>query len=94
MSPVIRTAGDKRTKAVIGFSRKSTSPTSTLEASAPGGIFFMKFMSTCGNIKGEDLGVNLLIWKYFTKLLSGGNDRSPDMCRKSERKQQQGIEKQ
>lgn len=44
--PVIRTAGDSRTKAIIGFSRKSTSPTSTLEASAPGGIFFMKFMST------------------------------------------------
>lgn len=44
--PVMRTAGDSRTKAMMGFSRKSTSPTSTLEASAPGGIFFMKFMST------------------------------------------------
>lgn len=44
--PVMRTAGDSRKKAMMGFSRKSTSPTSTLEASAPGGIFFMKFMST------------------------------------------------
>lgn len=44
--PVIRTAGANRTKAIMGFSRKSTSPTSTLEASAPGGIFFMKFIST------------------------------------------------
>lgn len=44
--PVSRTAGDRRTKAMIGRSRKSTSPTRTLEASAPGGIFLMKFMST------------------------------------------------
>lgn len=51
--PVIRTAGDSRTKAIMGFSRKSTSPTSTLEASAPGGIFFMKFMSTWNQWKTE-----------------------------------------
>ena len=46
VSPVSSTAGDRRTKATMGLSRKSSSPTSTLEASAPSGIFFMKCVST------------------------------------------------
>lgn len=46
VSPVSSTAGERRTKATMGLSRKSSSPTSTLEASAPSGIFFMKCMST------------------------------------------------
>lgn len=51
--PVSSTAGDRRMKAMIGRSRKSTSPTRTLEASAPGGIFFMKFISTWNTHKAE-----------------------------------------
>lgn len=46
VSPVSSTAGERRTKATMGLSRKSSSPTSTLEASAPSGIFFIKCMST------------------------------------------------
>lgn len=52
MSPVSNTAGERRTKATMGLSRKSSSPTKTLEASAPSGIFFMKCMSTLVE-KGE-----------------------------------------
>lgn len=39
------TAGVRRTKATRGWWRKSSSPTSTLDASAPLGIFFMKCSS-------------------------------------------------
>lgn len=46
VSPDRRTAGASRTNAIIGLSKKSTSPTKTLDASAPVGIFLMKFMST------------------------------------------------
>lgn len=45
--PLSSTAGAKRTKATTGRSRNSSSPTRTLEASAPGGIFFMKWRSIC-----------------------------------------------
>lgn len=38
----------RRMKAEIGFSRKSTSPTRMLLASAPLGIFLMKFKLCCG----------------------------------------------
>lgn len=41
-SPLSRTAGARRTNATTGLFRKSSSPTNTLHASAPGGIFFMK----------------------------------------------------
>lgn len=46
VSPESRTAGASLTNAMMGLSKKSTSPTSTLDASAPEGIFLMKFMST------------------------------------------------
>lgn len=45
--PLSSTAGARRTKATTGRSRNSNSPTRTLEASAPGGIFFMKWRSIC-----------------------------------------------
>lgn len=48
VSPDRRTAGLNLTKAMIGRSKNSTSPTKTFDASAPGGIFLMKFMSTYG----------------------------------------------
>lgn len=44
--PERRTAGDSLTKATMGRSRESTSPTRTFEASAPVGIFFIKWRST------------------------------------------------
>lgn len=37
----------RRTKATKGLLRKSTSPTSTLEASASRGIFFMNLFFSC-----------------------------------------------
>jgi hypothetical protein len=40
--PERRMAGDSLTKATMGLSKVSTSPTRTFEASAPVGIFFMK----------------------------------------------------
>lgn len=43
--PFSSTAGARRTNATTGRSRNSSSPTRTLEASAPGGIFFMKWRS-------------------------------------------------
>lgn len=46
VNPERRTAGANLTNAMIGLSKKSTSPTKTLDASAPVGIFLMKFMST------------------------------------------------
>ena len=45
--PLSSTAGDRRMKATTGRSRNSSSPTRTLDASAPGGIFFMKWRSIC-----------------------------------------------
>lgn len=48
VSPVSSTAGDRRTNATMDLSKKSSSPTSTLDASAPVGIFFMKCVSTYG----------------------------------------------
>lgn len=45
--PERSTAGVRRTKATMGWRRKSSSPTSTLDASAPMGIFFMKCSSAC-----------------------------------------------
>lgn len=45
--PLSSTAGANRTKATTGRSKNSSSPTRTLEASAPGGIFFMKWRSIC-----------------------------------------------
>jgi len=43
-----RTTGcTSRMKAETGFSRQSTSPTSTFEASAPGGIFFKNDVFPC-----------------------------------------------
>lgn len=44
--PERSTAGESLTKAIIGLSKKSTSPTNTFDASAPEGIFLMKFIST------------------------------------------------
>lgn len=41
----------KRTKATKGLLRKSTSPTSTLEASASRGIFFMNLFFSCRTCK-------------------------------------------
>lgn len=55
--PLSNTAGARRTNATTGRSRNSSSPTRTLEASAPGGIFFMKWRSiweTCTEILGSD----------------------------------------
>lgn len=52
--PFSSTAGARRTNATTGRSRNSSSPTRTLEASAPGGIFFMKWRS---------------IWEKCTKIL-------------------------
>lgn len=46
-SPLSSTAGARRMKATTGRSRNSSSPTRTLDASAPGGIFFMKWRSIC-----------------------------------------------
>lgn len=46
VNPERRTAGASLTNAIIGLSKKSTSPTRTLDASAPEGIFLMKFIST------------------------------------------------
>lgn len=71
VSPVRRTAGERRIKAMIGRSRKSTSPTKTFEASAPGGIFFMKFMSTLSAQKSKCLCVclrtsRMMYWFYKT----------------------------
>lgn len=45
--PLSSTAGARRTKATTGRSKNSSSPTRTLDASAPGGIFFMKWRSIC-----------------------------------------------
>lgn len=45
-SPVSSTAGDNLTKATTARSRNSSSPTKMFDASAPGGIFFMKCRST------------------------------------------------
>ena len=56
-------ASCSRMKAEKGFSKKSTSPTRMLEASAPFGIFFIKWLltlkgrnitlrSSCGSIRG------------------------------------------
>lgn len=45
-SPVSSTAGDNRTNATTARSRNSSSPTKMFDASAPGGIFFMKCRST------------------------------------------------
>lgn len=69
--PLSSTAGDRRTKATTGRSRKSSSPTKTLEASAPGGIFFMKWRSICwtgrDNIQnfvfGQKTGINVCVIK-------------------------------
>lgn len=56
--PFSSTAGARRTNATTGRSRNSSSPTRTLEASAPGGIFFMKWRSiwdTCTKWLGFDI---------------------------------------
>lgn len=45
-SPWSKTAGDNLTKATTVLSRNSSSPTKMFEASAPGGIFFIKCRST------------------------------------------------
>lgn len=45
-TPVSSTAGDNLTKATTARSRNSSSPTKIFDASAPGGIFFMKCRST------------------------------------------------
>lgn len=47
------TACCSRTKAMKGLSRKSTSPTSTLEASASRGNFFMNLFFSCISEKGR-----------------------------------------
>lgn len=47
--PLSSTAGANRTNATTGRSRNSSSPTRTFEASAPGGIFFMKWRSICAD---------------------------------------------
>lgn len=46
-NPLRSTAGERRTNATTGFSRNSNSPTRMFEASAPGGIFFIKWRSIC-----------------------------------------------
>ena len=43
--PLSSTAGARCMNATTGRSRNSSSPTRTLEASAPAGIFFMKWRS-------------------------------------------------
>ena len=43
-----KTPSLRRTKARIGFSRKSTSPISTLDASAPAGSFFKNYKTEDG----------------------------------------------
>lgn len=45
--PPNSTAGESRTNATTGFSRNSSSPTKMFDASAPGGIFFIKWRSIC-----------------------------------------------
>ena len=40
-------AFSRRTNAVTGFFKKSSSPTRTFDACAPGGIFFIKLLSYC-----------------------------------------------
>lgn len=47
------TACCSRTKAMKGLSRKSTSPTSTLEASASRGSFFMNLFFSCSSARGR-----------------------------------------
>lgn len=47
VTPPSMVAWSSRTKATKGFSRNSTSPTSTLEASASLGIFLMNLFFSC-----------------------------------------------
>lgn len=67
VSPVNNRAGERRTNATMGLSRKSSSPTSTLEASAPVGIFFIKCVSTYE----EETSVNDGDFTLFCKILQG-----------------------
>lgn len=46
VNPESNIAGDNLTKATTARSKNSSSPTKMFEASAPGGIFFMKCRST------------------------------------------------
>lgn len=52
------TACCSRTKAMKGLSRKSTSPTSTLEASASRGSFFMNLFFSCSSERGRKRKLN------------------------------------
>lgn len=53
VTPPSMVAWSSRTKATKGFSRNSTSPTSTLEASASLGIFLMNLFFSCWERQGR-----------------------------------------
>jgi len=69
------TACCSRTKAMKGLSRKSTSPTSTLDASASRGNFFMNLFFSCVRKRGRKRKLSLVrhtnkIYPVFTDISS------------------------
>lgn len=60
----------KRTKAVTGFSRKGTSPTKIFDASAPGGIFLIKWVLPYKLIKTHKFlvsnHINIQKYKFYS----------------------------
>lgn len=76
--PLSSTAGARRTKATTGRSRNSSSPTRTLDASAPGGIFFMKCRSICEAERNHNSTASLdkrLVWMFCPAFINNNNKR-------------------